>query len=251
MDYFGKLGDLLKMERQEDRDQYKQLAERSSVNERRTNGISWYPIAIRGTEITRGDYLAVEAERTTHLDLPHQLRFGMPASLFSNHDPKENRLDGIITHLGGNRLKITLRVDELPDWADDGKLGIDLLFDDNSYEEMNNALKTAAALSEKENEGRLIKILTGEKSPSFQNNIIPVAAARLNSSQLEAVNKIVSANELAIVHGPPGTGKTTTLVQAIKAMIALDHQQMLVVAPSNTAVDLLSEKLADEGLNVL
>ena len=53
------------------------------------------------------------------------------------------------------------------------------------------------------------------------------------------------------MHGPPGTGKTTTLVQAIKAMIKQDHKQILVVAPSNTAVDLLSEKLSDEGLNVL
>ena len=65
------------------------------------------------------------------------------------------------------------------------------------------------------------------------------------------MNKICSANEFAIVHGPPGTGKTTTLVQAIKALIKQDHKQILVVAPSNTAVDLLSEKLYNEGLNVL
>jgi ATP-dependent RNA/DNA helicase IGHMBP2 len=76
-------------------------------------------------------------------------------------------------------------------------------------------------------------------------------AARLNASQQAAVNKILTANDLAIVHGPPGTGKTTTLVQAIKAMIKQNQQQILVVAPSNTAVDLLSEKLSEEGLNVL
>jgi superfamily I DNA and/or RNA helicase len=73
----------------------------------------------------------------------------------------------------------------------------------------------------------------------------------LNSSQQAAVKKILSANDLAIVHGPPGTGKTTTLVQAIKAIIKTEDKQVLVVAPSNTAVDLLSEKLSDEGLNVL
>lgn len=251
MDYFKKLLDLLKTEREEDKASYQRLFERSSVSERRANGLSWYPIAIRGSEMSRGDYLTVEVERTTHQDISHQLRFGMPAVLFSNHEPKKDRLEGIITHQGGNRLKITLRTDELPDWSRDGKLGIDLLFDDNSYDEMQSAIKSAAALLENDQEGRLVKILTGEKSPSFNDQIPKIDIPKLNSSQNEAVNKILSASDLAIVHGPPGTGKTTTLVQAIKALIQQDHQQILVVAPSNTAVDLLSEKLTDEGLNVL
>jgi ATP-dependent RNA/DNA helicase IGHMBP2 len=251
MDYFRQLGELLKIERQEDRNQYRQLTEQSSAHARRTSGLCWYPIAIRGTEMSRGDYLTVEAERTTHHDLPHQLRFGMPAALFSNRDPQQNRIEGIISHLSGDRLKITLRVDELPDWADEGKLGVDLLFDDNSYDEMNEALRAASALAEKEKEGRLVKILTGQQKPSFRDNIPAPGIASLNHSQQSAVHKIISADELAIVHGPPGTGKTTTLVQAIKAMIKNEHTQILVVAPSNTAVDLLSEKLSEEGLNVL
>ena len=239
------------MEREEDRKSYQKSAESLSVAERRANGFTWYPIAIRGSEISRGDYLTVEVERTTHLDVNHQLRFGASAMLFSNHDAKNNNVEGTITFQGGNRLKITLRTDELPEWASDGKLGIDLLFDDNSYEEMQNALKLAAALVEKPEEGRLIRILTGTKSPTFQHEVSGFMSPGLNSVQQEAVNKIVAPNELAIVHGPPGTGKTTTLVQAIKTLIKRDHEQILVVAPSNTAVDLLSEKLADEGLNVL
>lgn len=251
MDYFAKLLELLKIEREEDRKAYLKLTETSGVSERRANGLSWYPIAIRGTEMSRGDYLTVEVERTTHLDVAHQLRFGVSAVLFSNHDPKKDNLEGTVSYQSGNRLKITLRTDELPEWTSDGKLGIDLLFDDNSYDEMQSALRLANTLHEQTAAGRIIKILTGESTPTFQIPAASIDHPRLNTSQQSAVNKILSANELAIVHGPPGTGKTTTLVQAIKALVKQDQQKILVVAPSNTAVDLLSEKLSDEGLNVL
>ncbi|OQP38847.1 DNA helicase [Niastella yeongjuensis] len=256
MDYFKRLLDLLKTEREEDRQLYLKLKQTSSVNQRRANGLTWYPIAIRDQEMSRGDYLTVEVERTTHHEVIHQLRFGMPAVLFSNHDAENNKVEGTISFVNGNRLKITLRTDELPDWASDGKLGIDLLFDENSYDEMQNAVKLASSLAEKPAEGRLIQILTGAKTPDFDTTVFSpsIGGGRgegLNPSQQAAVNKILQANDLAIVHGPPGTGKTTTLVQAIKAMIKKDNQQILVVAPSNTAVDLLSEKLSDEGLNVL
>src|ERR1700694_4288991 len=106
MDYFKRLLTLLKMEQEADRRSYEQLTETLSVSDRRDNGVTWYPIAIRDTEMSRGDYLSVEVERTTHLDLIHQLRFGMPAALFSHHDPKHSRVEGIITHQSGNRLKI-------------------------------------------------------------------------------------------------------------------------------------------------
>src|SRR5215217_6334691 len=102
MDYFKSLLDLLKIERKEDQESYQRLTETLSVNERRANGISWYPVAIRGSEIGRGDYITVELERTTNQDIQHQLRFGMPAALFSNHNAKEDRVDGIISHISHN-----------------------------------------------------------------------------------------------------------------------------------------------------
>ena len=82
---------MLQLEQEEDRNAYLKLTASASAAERRANGIAWYPVAIRDTELGRGDYLTVEVERTTHQDISHQLRSGMPAVLFSNHDPQEDR----------------------------------------------------------------------------------------------------------------------------------------------------------------
>ena len=245
MDYFKKLLDLLKIERNEDREQYKRLTESSSVAERRANGLTWFPVAIRGSEIGRGDYLTIELERTTHQDISHQFRSGMPAVFFTNHDPQKDKIEGTISHQNGNKLKITIKDDELPEWSRDGKLGVDVLFDDNSYDEMNDALKKASEMCEN---NPLIQVLTGLKSPTFKENtnyfpLLSVSSQTtvgssvetqtttktttgLNDSQSKAVDKILSANELAIVHGPPGTGKTTTLIQAIKALIKQENQKI-------------------------
>ncbi len=253
MNYFKNLQELLKVEREEDLRQYQRLTEQASVAERRANGLTWYPVAIRGSEMSRGDYLSVELERTTHQDIPHQFRFGIPAVFFGNHDPKNDRVEGTIAHQSGNRLRITLKTDELPDWTRDGKLGVEVLFDDNSYEEMQSALKQAMAVAEgvATPTRELVQVLAGNKTPTFKEYEPEIALPRLNESQQRAVHTILKANELAIVHGPPGTGKTTTLVQVIKALVRRDNQKVLVVAPSNTAVDLLSEKLHLEGVNVL
>ena len=251
MDYFKQLLDLLKIERDEDKRSYLEQTRTSSVNERRAAGLTWYPIAIRGTELSRADYITVEVERTTNTDIVHQLRFGVSAMLFSNHDAQSDHVEGAITFVGGNKLKISLRTDELPEWASNGKLGIDLLFDDNSYDEMQNALRLAMRIEGEEKEARLVSILTGKNKPTFNTDIPLYTNPRLNSTQQAAVNKIIQANELAVVHGPPGTGKTTTLVQAIKTLIKQGDKKILVVAPSNTAVDLLSDRLSEEGLNVL
>jgi len=243
MSYFKTLLDLLAVERSADEAAFIGLTTGTGAAQRRALGLCWYPIAIRNTEPTRGDYLSVEVERTTHKDLPHQIRFGSSVALFSNHDAAD-RLNGTATYVGADRMRITLLTEELPDWASDGKLGVDLLFDNHSYTEMQAALKQA-----EKTDSHLIKVLTGVESAYVSQAVYTNAG--LNTSQQKAVAGILGAKDLAIVHGPPGTGKTTTLVAAIKALVEQGEPQILVVAPSNTAVDLLSEKLDENGLNVL
>jgi ATP-dependent RNA/DNA helicase IGHMBP2 len=243
MNYFKTLLDLLAAERSADEASFAGLTTGTSAPRRRELGVAWYPIAIRNTEPVRGDYLSVEVERTTHKDTGHQFRFGSSVALFSNHDSND-RVNGTISYIGGDRMKVTLLTEELPDWASDGKLGIDLLFDAYSYDEMRDALKQA-----EKTDSQLVRVLTGVEEPGFTPT--PYQNENLNTSQQAAVKNILGAHELAIVHGPPGTGKTTTLVAAINALIKNGESQILVVAPSNTAVDLLSEKLAETGLNVL
>ena len=251
MNYFQQLLQLLDIEREEDRQSYLKYTASTSVTQRRANGLAWYPIAIRDIEVGQGDYLTIEIERTTHHDLIHQFRFGASVSLFSNLDASNDRIVGNLSHINGNRLKIMLRVDDLPDWTRNGKLGIDLLFDEYSYAEMQKALQQASKLIDANKHKNLIKVLLGETSPEFKNNISFPPHAQLNEVQQSAIQKILSAQELAIIHGPPGTGKTTTLVQAIKMLLTSQSKQLLVVAPSNAAVDLLTEKLSQERLDVI
>lgn len=243
MSYFTELLNLLAIERMADEAAFSSLTAGTGAAQRRALGLCWYPIAIRNTEPTRGDYLSVEVERTTHKEIQHQIRFGSSVALFSNHD-STNRLNGTVTYIGADRMRITLLTEELPDWASDGKLGIDLLFDNHSYNEMQAALKLA-----EKTDSHLIKVLTGGESAVIDT--VAYTNPSINTSQKKAVANILGAGDLAIVHGPPGTGKTTTLVAAINALVKRGEPQILVVAPSNTAVDLLSEKLDERGLNVL
>lgn len=243
-DYFKNLSELLTLEKAEDQLQYNAIFEHRGAQERRAEGLTWYPVAIRGNEVLRADYLSIELERTTHQDLPHAFRTGSPVFFFSNHNAKQDRISGTVSYQSGNRVRIVIKQDELPEWSSDGKLGLDVAFDNASYNEMFKALKSVASF---ENSG----VLTGNDEPRFSKSFSPFKSENLNSSQVEAVNKILAAEELAIVHGPPGTGKTTTLIQAILELLKNNTKRILVTAPSNAAVDLLAEKLAENNVKVL
>lgn len=152
-------------------------------------------------------------------------------------------------------MVLTLNVDDLPDWIDDGSIGVDVMFDEISYREMEIAMK-AVIKAETGRVAELRDVLLGYKKAEFKESFEPSAlsfelrSSKLNESQQNALIKVLSANDVGIIHGPPGTGKTTTLVECI-IKTAHQERQVLVCAPSNAAIDLLVEKLSERNLSVL
>src|SRR5690606_18288340 len=116
-DYFQELIDLLQAEKKYDKDQHENLLLKSNLSQRKEQGVSWFPIVISQSEPGRGDYLTVTVHKTNDLQEGHQFRFGMPVALFSNHHPTEDRINGIIMFVNRETMRISLRVDELPDWC--------------------------------------------------------------------------------------------------------------------------------------
>ncbi len=241
---------LLKIEKEEDLQQYKKQVLNASLQERVQSGLTWYPIKVTQTGIGYGEQLFIELEKTTQLESSGQLQSGKRAILFSNYnnDPKNNQIEGIIVSATSQKMRFVTYEEDLPDWINSGKLGVDLLFDESSYKEMEETLRLVIDATGRNAEIR--DILLGFKPARFEETETLFNNEKLNKSQNEAIHNIIRAQDVSIVHGPPGTGKTTTFVQAIKEVVARE-KQTLVTAPSNTAVDLLVEKLVAEGLNVI
>src|ERR1700741_1397644 len=244
------LKDLLVMEREEDFYQYKEQFLKASIEQRKKNGVTWFPIQILSEELGYADYIHIEIERTSNLDEPHQFSSGKNVTLFSNKHPDDvQEITGTIKQSQKNKMKIILHTDEMPDWAYDGRLGVNIQFDDNSYTEMQKALDEVIG-ARNNRVAELREIIEGNEAPTFEKVDDSVVIPQLNFSQNRAVRHILSANDIAVIHGPPGTGKTTTIVQAIRLVLQTERQ-VLVCAPTNTAVDLITEKLIEQGINVL
>ena len=141
----SQLQTLLKMEQEEDLEQYKLKSAKSPIAERKKSGLCWYPITITKTEIGFGGKVVVEIERQGGRDQLHLFQTGKAASIFSNshNDQGHNnfQLSGVIMTLKRNKLTLATNKEDLPDWIEEGKLGIDLTFDEMSYREMEFALK--------------------------------------------------------------------------------------------------------------
>jgi superfamily I DNA and/or RNA helicase len=250
IDRLKKIKDLLFVEREEDFYQYKEQFLRASIEQRKKNGATWFPIQILSNELGYADYVHLEVERTNSLDMPHQFSAGKNVSLFSNKNLDEvQEISGTIKQCSKNKMKIIIHTDDLPDWCYDGRLGVNIQFDDNSYIEMQKALDEVIG-ARNNRVAELREMIEGNDIPSFNKIDESVLIPQLNNSQNKAVKHILSANDIAVVHGPPGTGKTTTIVQAIR-LVLQSEKQLLVCAPTNTAVDLITEKLIEQGINVL
>lgn len=243
---------LLKIEWEADRKQSQERLLRTSLPQRKREGTSWYPVKIIESGYGIGERLYLEVERPTDQHIPHNFGQGKSVALFSNASNGKEPLaiQGIVAGAGANRMKIIFNnTDELPDWVDDGKLGVNLLFDESSYREMESAVKQVMG-AERNRLAHLRDVLLGHQTPEFAPLTFHFTIPSLNDSQNQAVQNVQQARDVAIVHGPPGTGKTTTLVEAILQTLKAESR-VLVCAPSNLAVDLLTEKLAERGLDVV
>ena len=250
---------LMQWEKKEDLTQFMLKNAEASIQERQRRGLTWYPVTITKEDIGFGGKLVLELERPANQQGLHLFQVGKNASLFGPtpaHSSDQPTLNGVVTSLRRNKLLLTTTKEELPDWVQGGgRLGIDLTFDEVSYREMDHAL--GEVISARSNRlAELRDVLLGAKQARFlAPHVAPHAddlfyPSPLNDSQLAAVRHVMAAQDVAIIHGPPGTGKTTTLVQAILETIRRERR-VLVCAPSNTAVDLLTEKLAERGVNVI
>jgi ATP-dependent RNA/DNA helicase IGHMBP2 len=244
--------ELIKMERHADLEQYRQKVLLQSIAQRVKKGTTWYPVALKKDYIGTGERPIIEVDRTNHLDQPHAFQSGKAVSVFSNGSgtPEKHHINGVINYVRDNTMVVTISGDELPEWFDDGMLGIDVMFDEMSYREMEFTLKEVIKAQDNR-VADLKEILLGSLTASLAtDHVPPPRQPALNQSQQDALDIIENSEDVAFIHGPPGTGKTTTLVQAIRYTVQKEGQ-VLVSAPSNAAVDLLVDKLSEQGLNVL
>jgi ATP-dependent RNA/DNA helicase IGHMBP2 len=241
---------LLKQEWQEDLEQYKKKFLSASISDKKEQGVCWYPTHLKKSKYGLAGKVVVELERLDGAAQAHLFQSGKSVSIFSNLEGQStgNRLNGIINNVRNDTMTITLHVEEVPDWLHRGKIGIDLMFDEASYREMEVTLK-ALMKAQKGRLGELRDILLGDRVPAFSTGAF-VSEPGLNQGQQFAVELALTAHDVAIIHGPPGTGKTTTLIATILRTLK-EYPQVLVCAPSNAAVDLLVEKLIEKEVQTL
>ncbi|MFP4096194.1 MAG: AAA domain-containing protein [Cyclobacteriaceae bacterium] len=244
-----KVADLLSLEKEADLEYYRQKVLNASLEQRKKDGVCWYPVNLLSQRYSMGEKIIIRVNRTTELKKPHVFQSGKIVSLFSNQGHNEQlSTSGVVNEVKGDSMTITLNTDEFPDWLEYGRLGVDLLFDEMAYREMNKALKKVI---EAKNDRllQLREVLLGKEPASFFERDF-AAIPGLNDSQNAALANAMNAQDVAVIHGPPGTGKTTTMVQAIVQTVKRE-EKVLVCAPSNAAVDLLTEKLIEQGMEVV
>ena len=212
-------------------------------------GDAWLDVRFSRSYYNSLNQLSIEIMRTKDQDIDHNFEFGRPVEIVPTPNPSLGRgVKGMVSFVDGDRMVITV-----PDGTDivsmqtAERLAVQRSFDETSYRLMFEALERT--IRAKGRLGYLRDLFyTHQKAETF--TFQPMPFPFLNHSQAHAVNEVLRAKDVAVVHGPPGTGKTTTLVEAIFETLKRENQ-VLVCAQSNMAVDWISEKLVDRGINVL
>lgn len=246
---------LLEIEYNSEKEAFRRQTETTGLARKVKRGDAWHPLRFVRSYYNSLNQLSVEVVRTADTDIEHNFEFGRPVCFFRMSEATEGKLiryfnfTGTVSYADGDRLVVTVPdnapVAELQ--ATEG-LGVQLFFDETSYRLMFEALDRV--IGARDNRLAYLRDLFYSGVPAAELSFAPISFPWLNRAQQEAVNKVLRAKDVAIVHGPPGTGKTTTLVEAIYETLRRESQ-VLVCAQSNMAVDWISERLVDRGISVL
>ena len=263
---------LLQMEYQAEKEAYRKQTEEMGLQRKVKRGDAWWPVKMGKSYYNSLNQLVVEVYRQGEDDeIEHNFEFGRPVAFFTCNpkdpiNPRDPRVSSdprisyfpftaTVSYVDGDRMVVAVPDNgQLIDVQGAENVGIQLFFDETSYKMMFEALDRVMRAK-----GRLGYLRDLFYSPSRADgggmraetfSFAPMHFPYLNQTQEDAVNKVLRAKDVAIVHGPPGTGKTTTLVEAIYETLRRENQ-VLVCAQSNMAVDWISEKLVDRGINVL
>lgn len=244
--------ELLQIEYEYEKEQFKQQTELMGIGRKIKRGMCWYPLNLGRNYYNALNQLVIEVERREDKDIEHQFEYGRPVCFFTQDvSGKLNYLNFVATvnYVDEDRMVVILpSVDALLALQSKEVVGVQLYFDETSYRLMFEALKQV--IGAKNNRLAELRDIFHGSQPASTFSFHPLRFPWLNATQEEAVNKVLHAKDVAIVHGPPGTGKTTTLVEAVYETLHRENQ-VLVCAQSNMAVDWISEKLVDRGVSVL
>lgn len=249
---------LLQMEYYTEKEAFRKQTEAMGLLRKVKRGDAWFPLSVGRSYYNSMNQMALEVRRTADQDIEHNFEFGRPAIFFTlqkvNGEAKERlhyfNFSCVVSYVDGDNMVVILpdagRVIDLQHAQ--GQVGVQLFFDETSYKCMFDALDRV--INAKGNRLAYLRDLfySGQQAQrfTFESQRFPW----LNPTQERAVNEVLWAKDVAVVHGPPGTGKTTTLVEAINETL-MKESQVLVCAQSNMALDWISEQLVDRGINVL
>jgi superfamily I DNA and/or RNA helicase len=243
---------LLQIEYQTEKEAFRKQTEEMGLQRKVKRGDAWYPLKMGKSYYNSLNQLVVEVFRQGDDDeIEHNFEFGRPVAFFRVDDKdkiKYFNFTGTVSYVDGDRMVVAVPDNgQLIDVQSAEQVGVQLFFDETSYKVMFDALDRVIKAK-----GRLgyLRDLFYSRQKAETFSFASLHFPYLNPTQEDAVNKVLRAKDVAIVHGPPGTGKTTTLVEAIYETLRRENQ-VLVCAQSNMAVDWISEKLVDRGVNVL